>query len=274
MSALAGIMIVVVLHTFKWFSLPMLCAACLTAQRRDAVVASLECCPMLSVHRKVIRSDVLIMVVVTVLVVATNIVLAVGIGLGLACASYAWQSASQLVVSASTSYRTPPGAGKPQLVKTYEVSGPLFFAATKAFGEYFTPEDDPELVICTFTGGGTLFDYTIMDGMVGLSAAYRAEGKQIQFHTLRPRSIKMLQKAEHWTKEVIYMPEQLTEHTAHTSPLEGGGDYATSHNVKRRITGLHAPSWGHTPGPGVYEIAPSGVASPTTSSSMSSPSRV
>ena len=46
------------------------------------------------------------------------------------------------------------------------MAGPLFFAATRAFSEYFSPEDDPEHVTCTFSGGGTLFDYTMMDAMV------------------------------------------------------------------------------------------------------------
>ena len=77
----------------------------------------------------------------------------------------------------------------------YEVAGPLFFAASKAFGEYFSPEDDPAHVICTFSGGGLLFDYTMMDAMVALTAAYRAEGKRIEFHALRPASVKMLNKA-------------------------------------------------------------------------------
>ena len=69
-----------------------------------------------------------------------------------------------------------------------------FFAATRAFSEYFTPEDDPELVVCTFTGGGQLHDYTMMDAMVALTAAYRAEGKSIEFHSLRPSSVRMMQK--------------------------------------------------------------------------------
>ena len=39
---------------------------------------------------------------------------------------------------------------------TDEVHGPLFFAATRAFTNYFTVEDDPEHVVCTFHGGGAL----------------------------------------------------------------------------------------------------------------------
>ena len=56
--------VVVVMHTFKWFSLPMLVAALLSKETRDAVTSRLGSCPLLSVHRKVIRSDVVIMLAV------------------------------------------------------------------------------------------------------------------------------------------------------------------------------------------------------------------
>ena len=42
---------------------------------------------------------------------------------------------------------------------------------------------------------------------------------------------------------------------AHAASLEGG-DYSKHTSVKRRITGLNARSWGDSPGPGVYELAP------------------
>ena len=121
MAALAGIMIVVVLHTFKWFSLPMLAAALLSKEKRDGVAKLLGCCPLCSVHRKVIRTDVGVMLVVTILVIMTNIVIAVGAGLALSCMVYAWQSAAEITVVAYTSSRPPPDSepdAKPVLVKT------------------------------------------------------------------------------------------------------------------------------------------------------------
>ena len=260
MAALAGIMIVVVLHTFKWSSLPMIAAALLSKQNRDALSRHLEMCSRFSLQRKVIRSDVIIMLVVSVLVVATNIVLAVGFGLGLSCGVYAWQSAEQLAVYSYSSYREGADGNK-RLVKTYEVSGSLFFAATKSFSDYFTPEEDPEHVVCTFSGGGILFDYTMMDAMVALSAHYKAEGKRIEFHALRPASVKMLNKASHWTKEVVYVEHKFDEQDIQA--MAGGGDHSMKANTKRRITGLYAPNWADTPGPGIYDIAPSAAADAT-----------
>ena len=71
-------------------------------------------------------------------------------------------------------------------------SGPPCFAATKAFGDYFTPEDDPEHVVCTFSGGGAIHDYTMMDAMVALTAAYKAESKVIEAHEEEVLSIDMV----------------------------------------------------------------------------------
>lgn len=81
-----------------------------------------------------------------------------------------------------------------------------------------------------------------------------AEGKRIEFHALRPSSVKMLHKARHWTKAVEYVEDELPEHpTAHA---DGNGDYSKQAHIKRRITGLNAPSWSDVPGPGVYQLAP------------------
>ena len=140
--------------SFKWFSLPMLVAAALGKDSREALNKRISCLPCLSVQRKVIRSDVLIMVVVTVLVVFTNIVLAVGIGLGLSAAVHAYDAATELSVTAYTTKAGPDG----RPLKTYEVAGPLFFAAARSFADYFSPEEDPEHVVVTFTSGGKLFD--------------------------------------------------------------------------------------------------------------------
>ena len=246
MAALAGIMIVVVLHTFKWFSLPMLAAALLSQEGRDKLMASLQCCPMVSVHRKVIRSDVGIMLVVSYLVVATNIVLAVGIGLGLSCVAYAWQSAAHLAVFTYTTYAKTGGDAKPRLVKVYEVNGPLFFAATKAFAKYFTPADDPEHVICTFSGGGNLFDYTMVDAMVGVTAAYKAEGKSIEFNQLTNRSVKMLDKAKYWTRQVVVVQESVATAVVVPSPTAG---------PTMRVPASNAPD-------GLYDIGAADVPAP------------
>ena len=109
---------------------------------------SCSVCGRFSMNRKIVRSDVLVMLAVSVLVVLTNIVLAVGIGLGLSCAAFAWESAKRLNIA---SYTDRDSATK-EVVKVYEVDGPLFFAASPFLSEGFNgfapdqfpvPQDDP-----------------------------------------------------------------------------------------------------------------------------------
>ena len=243
MAALAGIMIVVVLHTFKWFSLPMLLAATLPEKARESAsenaglkaTEKVLCCGnngAFSLKRKVIRSDVIIMVVTTVLVYFTNIVVAVGGGLALSCMAYAWSSAKQIQIRA---YTTPDG------VKTYEVDGPLFFAASRELQACFSADTDPEKVVVLFSHG-VVFDYTLLDSLVALSAVYKAAGKSIEFRRLHSKSVRMLDKASVLTKQVAYQQEVIQDATA--GP--------TRRPIRRS----------QEPGPGGYSSATAGAPSP------------
>ena len=93
---------------------------------------------------------------------------------------------------------------------------------------------------------------------VGLTAAYKAEGKSIEFRSLKWSSIKMLTKAKYWTKEVAYVQEVVHEHTNHG--VVDGSEYSRHANIKRRITGLNAPTWTDAPGPGTYGLLASTTA--------------
>ena len=72
-SALAGVMIVVVLHTFKWAKLPMILAACLPESARPKVNASLCACPLFpkwfQLPLEVDRWEAMIIVVVSFLTI-------------------------------------------------------------------------------------------------------------------------------------------------------------------------------------------------------------
>ena len=231
MAALAGVMIVVVLHTFKWFSVPMLAAALLPSSYRtalsDRASAASEslcsACGSFNMHRKVVRSDVLVMLTVSCLVVLTNIVLAVGIGLGLSCAAYAWESAQRVRVYSHIVHEADSvhgeasrggagmkgdpdgGAGADGGIKVYRVDGPLFFAGARRFTESFAPESDPAKSVVLFSAG-YIFDSTLTDALVGVSAAYQAQGKSIEFRQLEARACDRLSKDAYHTKLVHYSP--------------------------------------------------------------------
>merc|ERR1719281_722106 len=117
-------MIVVVLHTFKWFSVRIVLAAFLPEPFRSRVDKS-----------GLDRSEVAVIGLVTVVTVIGNLVYAVFAGVLVTSAINAWKIGEKTDVSvrdvlkdkvndnASTNLNT---------VKVYEVEGPLFFAsATK-----------------------------------------------------------------------------------------------------------------------------------------------
>lgn len=117
-AALAGVMLVVVIHTFKWFSLQMVLAALMPQQFRDSFGPRLQL--------KVPRIDVFVIVVVTVLSnfpKGTNIAYAVGVGVAICAVNYAWKSGNQL------DWRVTTFGDK----KYYDIDGPCFFAATNRF---------------------------------------------------------------------------------------------------------------------------------------------
>jgi len=181
-AALAGVMIVVVLHTFKWFSLTMLVAALLPKKYRAKW----------QLHRKVPRCEVFVIVIVTVLANATNIAYAVGAGVAICSMAFAWQAGRQLDVVVS----------EEDDKKQYHIDGPLFFVTANKFKRMLDPDNDPDTVEVWL--GGKLMDYTAMGIIHELSMAYANKGKTLKFHKVDPESEQLLVKAGHLVKEVSY----------------------------------------------------------------------
>lgn len=193
-AALAGIMIVVVLHTFKWFSLTMVAAALLPKCLRDR----------LGLQQKVPRIEVFVIVVVTILSnwpAGTNIAYAVGVGVAICAISYAWSSGKTFDVSISESGGT----------KYYDVTGPLFFAASNQLMKIMNPDDDPNLVEVRFGDSTSLMDYSAMEALHRISMSYKAKGKQVIFKSLCPGSQKLITKANHLVRAIEYTSEKTLE---------------------------------------------------------------
>lgn len=156
-AALAGVMIVVVLHTFKWFSVPMVAAAALPASLRKP----------LRLPESVDRWDMLIVAVVTALVVALNLVYAVGVGLVMASLRYAWETARELDIEDAWQ----DGA------KVYLVRGRLFFGTSMRFHTYFDYAEDPEEVTIALDAAPA--DYSASAALAKVEAMYRRQGKRV-----------------------------------------------------------------------------------------------
>jgi len=198
-AALAGIMLVVVLHTFKWFTIPMILAAFLPKCLRNK----------LSLQRKVPRIDALVIIIVTVLCkwpAGTNIAVAVGVGVAICSMSYAWNSADTFEVIVS----------EEDGMKTYFIHGPFFFTSANRFLKILNPDNDPDQVEVVFSEATSLFDYSAMQAMNKISSEYKAKGKQILFKSLCPKSTKLLMKAQHLMAETEY-----TERAMEVTDLKG-----------------------------------------------------
>ncbi|CAJ1438663.1 unnamed protein product [Effrenium voratum] len=199
-AALAGIMLVVVLHTFKWFTIPMVLAALLPKFLREK----------LSLQRKVPRVDAIVIIVVTILCkwpAGTNIAIAVGVGVAICSMSYAWNSADTFEVIIS----------EKDGMKTYFIHGPFFFTSANRFLKMLNADTDPEQVEVVFSEATSLFDYSAMQAMNKLSTEkYKSKNKQILFKSLCPKSTKLIDKASHLMSETEY-----TERDMEVADLKG-----------------------------------------------------
>jgi len=206
-AALAGIMLVVVLHTFKWFSLSLIAAAFLPLSLRKQFGPKFE--------RKVPRLEVVVIVVVTVLSnwPGSNIAYAVGAGVAICAMGYAWRSSRSFEWTVSYDLKG---------VKYYDISGPLFFASANRFVKVLDPDKDPDCVEVRFSASTSLMDYSAMEAMHKVAVAYHAKGKKITFHSLCPMSEKMIQKASNLVKTLEYTPMQIESRTVKgITPLLG-----------------------------------------------------
>ncbi|WP_327793509.1 SulP family inorganic anion transporter [Harenicola maris] len=159
LAALVGVMFMVVIGTFAWNSFNIL--------------------------RKVPGTDAFVIILVTVVTVMTDLATAVVVGVIVSALAYAWQNATRIRARA---HETPEGA------KVYAIRGPLFFGSAEAFGELFTPETDPSLVIVDFAES-RVADQSALAAIEALADKYEKAGKALQLRHLSPDCHQLLSKA-------------------------------------------------------------------------------
>lgn len=196
-AALSGIMIVVVLHTFKWFSLKMMLACLLPQTIRDR----------LGFYRKIPRVEVAAIVAVTVLSnwpAGTNIAYAVIVGTAICSIAFAWN------MGASLELHSCEEDGK----KYYDIEGPLFFATSNRLAKLLDPENDGDIKeVEVRLGASTIMDFTAISIIKQITKDYRLKGKSIVFSTVNESSVKLIEKADKFAKDIEY-------HTGNDKPLK------------------------------------------------------
>jgi SulP family sulfate permease len=173
-SALAGVMIVVVVHTFKWHKVPYVLASLLPTRAREpfnrALPARLKC---LSMPVDCDRWEGWIIIVVSALTYFTTLVYGVGAGLVMAALRFSWTSSEQIKITAD------PEASSAEH-KVYTVKGQrLFFAASMRFHTFFDYEADPKSVelVLEFPPA----DYSATEALNRVAGKYQAKGKDFKW---------------------------------------------------------------------------------------------
>jgi len=194
-AALAGIMLVVVMHTFKWFSVSMVVAALLPGSIREKLGPRFQ--------RKAPRVEVFVIFIVTLLSnwpAGTNIAYAVGVGVAICAINYAWKSGKTFT------WRESVGEDG---TKYYDIEGPLFFAASNRFVKVMNPENDPDKVEVRFSSSTSIMDYSAMEALHKIAVSYAGKNKKVVFKSLCPESEKMITKANKLCASIEYTSREI-----------------------------------------------------------------
>ena len=157
-AALAGIMFVVCIRTFEWSSLRRL--------------------------KRMPKADAVVMIAVTLVTIFTDLAMAVICGVIISALVFAWQHARITIM------REQQEGDE----KTYQLEGPLFFGSSAAFGELFSPENDPQNVVIDFARTRVM-DSSGVEAIDKLSTRYQQAGKTLRLRHLSEDCISLLRKA-------------------------------------------------------------------------------
>jgi len=158
-SALVGVMFMVVLGTFEWSSF--------------------------RVMRQVPVSDAIVVVLVSAVTVFTDLALAVAIGVVVSALVFAWKHAKVM-----HAVKSIDGEG----CKVYSLRGPLFFGSSQSFLDLFDPKNDPDEVVVEFEHA-RVSDHSAIEAIDTLAERYLKVGKKLHLRHLSADCKKLLHKA-------------------------------------------------------------------------------
>ncbi len=158
-SALVGIMFIVVIGTFEWSTFAMI--------------------------NKIPKTDALVIVVVSIVTIFTNLAVSVFIGIILSALAFAWRKGKKITSRSIDENGT----------KVYVLDGPLFFGSTKNFMDLFIVKNDPDDVIIDFLNSH-VHDHSAIAAIDSLTARYLANGKKIHLRHLSPECRQLLNDAK------------------------------------------------------------------------------
>jgi SulP family sulfate permease len=216
-STLVGIMLIVVRKTFNWGTLPIIAAAFLPKSLRNRF----------SLHRKIHRSDAVVIVVVTVVTLIIDLAVAILIGVVLSAFQFAWTASTKLTVESemvSAPERLYKRRGSTaKAIRVYHVSGPLYFGSIGELAGFFDVKHDPEDVEVHFREA-QIYDFSAVQALMRLGEKYDAAGKRLHLRHLNTESTKLIAKADHLIRSFSYdIVERLEDgELEHQKPFQLG----------------------------------------------------
>jgi SulP family sulfate permease len=158
-SALVGIMFIVVIGTFEWSTFSMI--------------------------NKIPKTDALVIIVVSIVTIFTNLAVSVFIGIILSALAFAWRKGKKITSRIIDENGT----------KVYLLDGPLFFGSTKNFTDLFIVKNDPDEVIIDFLNSH-VHDHSAIAAIDSLTTRYLSNGKKIHLRHLSPECRQLLHDAK------------------------------------------------------------------------------
>ena len=172
LAALAGVMFMVVIGTFKWESLKY--------------------------GGKIPKQDIVVMLAVTVITIFSDLATAVIAGVVLSALAFAWKKGTE---AAASTVENADGS------KTYELNGSVFFGSVLNFKELFTPNDDPNHVVFDFKNAKVM-DYSGVEAINSMIEKYDSLDKKVTLRNVGSYSQNLFKNAKEITsitKESIEM---------------------------------------------------------------------
>lgn len=159
-SALVGVMFMVVIATFAWSSLRII--------------------------NKIPKSDSFVIFLVSATTVFFDLAIAVILGVIVSALVYSWKSSKHITADIKHN--------KLKDEKIYKLYGPIFFGSISSFNELFNYKTDPSKIAIDFSNS-RVWDHSALEALKKVAAKYRAAGKEIRYKGLSSDCANLLENS-------------------------------------------------------------------------------
>jgi len=193
LGVLVGMLFVVAIRLFKWFTISAIVAELLPTKLREKLKIQ---------NSRIELVDLSIIIIVTVITVVYNLVIASAIGIVIAALSYAYKNSNSLEVKSEIREKGH------KLIKVYIVEGPVFYGSKKRFFKYFQIKDDPQYVQIDFDND-LYMDYTFIEALNKLCKKYKDSGREIKIKKLRRTAQQTVEKFQKFVNNIEFIEEKI-----------------------------------------------------------------